>query len=820
MSLLRLLIRLGRLSDKQMTLEKRKHLKSQKWQMRKEKRKRKHFTKRVEMKSGSSTDDAAYSKALTHASEEDSICKQKRRKDDKDGGVQDSPDCSKLESIVETEPLDAAAIAANELPQDKEEGKRSHSRKRRVRREPVVEKTESEESWGGGRSRQRFRSRKLANVRRNEPRVCEKIQTMPCSQLVHCNQRCIDCDQAYRKGGPVGKKSNYCRFLCFRRMRRNEGETIPAGFLDVEAVTKDEMLPYIYQAKGPQMDRETAKYILSHVLSTFCDIVGEEVKSRKDFDGGGPLSVAWKPYVDGARELCDVCATTIFNFHRFCGSCGFVVCPDCWSLRVAGKGQKGKKKAGGWEMQCRRPGVTHIAKKLLIAQIFPRATLFETSDEMHRICQDLSISSVFPCVCEKRGSSIQPSVPLLEDMAGSVPAAYAEFPELPVDVPHRWLCEGRLLLLDDPAHPNNLEAFQCCWRLGQPVMVAKVNKRLSPTLWTPEAFGNQFGSQTADMVDCRFGALIKQVPVWQFWNGFDRVSVRLRDDAEEPMLLKLKDWPPGEDFSEIMPDRFKDLMGGLPLREYTQRDGRLNLAARLPDFLGKPDLGPKMYNAYGSAAYPLDGTTNLHLDMSDAVNVLVYVGTPFSESPDGDDASRCEEEMVAAHNAVDECDDLTRERMEQNRSNKMGALWHIYAAEDADKIRHLLRKVAEVDGKKIDGGHDPIHDQNFYLDLELRKRLLDDYGVKGWAILQCLGDAVFIPAGAPHQVRNLHSCIKIAEDFVSPEHLTHCVQLTHEFRQLPETHSNHEDKLQVKNIIFHTVKDAVGVLKSSAHTAI
>jgi len=38
------------------------------------------------------------------------------------------------------------------------------------------------------------------------------------------------------------------------------------------------------------------------------------------------------------------------------------------------------------------------------------------------------------------------------------------------------------------------------------------------------------------------------------------------------------------------------------------------------------------------------------------------------------------------------------------------------------------------------------------LDQTLRKRLYDEYGVQGWAIVQFLGDAVFIPAGAPHQV--------------------------------------------------------------------
>lgn len=101
-------------------------------------------------------------------------------------------------------------------------------------------------------------------------------------------------------------------------------------------------------------------------------------------------------------------------------------------------------------------------------------------------------------------------------------------------------------------------------------------------------------------------------------------------------------------------------MVNLPLPEYTKRDGRLNLASRLPNFFVRPDLGPKMYNAYGKrSAFNIlatsyeeytdsyltsslcrvppglistedrrVGTTNLHLDVSDAVNVMVYVGIP------------------------------------------------------------------------------------------------------------------------------------------------------------------------------------------------
>jgi len=61
-------------------------------------------------------------------------------------------------------------------------------------------------------------------------------------------------------------------------------------------------------------------------------------------------------------------------------------------------------------------------------------------------------------------------------------------------------------------------------------------------------------------------------------------------------------------------------------------------------------------------------------------------------------------------------------------------------------------------------------------------------------------------------VRNLYNCIKIAEDFVSPENVRHCFHLTEEFRNLTESHSNHEDKLQIKNIIYHSVKDSLSVL--------
>lgn len=103
--------------------------------------------------------------------------------------------------------------------------------------------------------------------------------------------------------------------------------------------------------------------------------------------------------------------------------------------------------------------------------------------------------------------------------------------------------------------------------------------------------------------------------------------------------------------------------------------------------------------------------------------------------------------------AIDEagCDVASKKRARDPKEIP-GAVWHIYHASDADSIRDLLNKVSVERGEQPQPNNDPIHDQSSYLDSDLRARLFEEYGVQGYAVLQCLGDSIFIPAGAPHQV--------------------------------------------------------------------
>ena len=119
-----------------------------------------------------------------------------------------------------------------------------------------------------------------------------------------------------------------------------------------------------------------------------------------------------------------------------------------------------------------------------------------------------------------------------------------------------------------------------------------------------------------------------------------------------------------------------------------------------------------MYNAMASSDTPgTKGTTRLHMDMADAVNLMLYA----TLTPEGKPG---------------------------------GAVWDIYDASDAGKIRDFLK--VKFKGKFQ---NDPIHSQTFYLDCDLRKELYEEFGVKSYRIYQRPGDAIFVPAGCAHQAR-------------------------------------------------------------------
>uniref|UniRef100_A0A8C1DWX5 Probable JmjC domain-containing histone demethylation protein 2C n=2 Tax=Cyprinus carpio TaxID=7962 RepID=A0A8C1DWX5_CYPCA len=409
---------------------------------------------------------------------------------------------------------------------------------------------------------------------------------------------------------------------------------------------------------------------------------------------------------------------------------------------------------------------------------------------MPNILDDIIASVVENKIPAGRGTKLNLKHEPLEESKAERKKAVEEPPKLYADIPHCWLYERRLLWLKDHRNSNNWKLFRECWRQGQPVLVSGVHKKLNASLWKAESFNQEFADHQGDLLNCKDGVMSNS-GVKEFWDGFEDLTKRPKSKDGETVVYRLKDWPSGEEFMALMPSRYDDLMKNLPMPEYSDPEGNLNLASHLPSFFVRPDLGPRLCCAYGVAASQEQdfGTANLHMEVSDIISVLVYVGVAKGNGVLSKTGvlKRLEEEDL---------DDNVKKRLKDS-SETPGALWHIYTSKDGEKIKEFLHKLAKEQGVEIPVDHDPIREPSWYLSRKLRQRLLEEYAIQGWTVVQFLGDSVLIPAGALHQVQNLHSCVQVINDFVSPEHVVHSFHLTQELRSSKEE-INYEDKLQVE----------------------
>ncbi|KAF8869472.1 hypothetical protein BD779DRAFT_1457360 [Infundibulicybe gibba] len=301
-------------------------------------------------------------------------------------------------------------------------------------------------------------------------------------------------------------------------------------------------------------------------------------------------------------------------------------------------------------------------------------------------------------------------------------------------------------------------AFQILWAKNLPLVFGDIWLKGD---WTPTGFTQTHGGKKIFVYDSRYTSP-KEMTVENFFLEFNK------DESLRTWAIKTKDWPPSTGFREYFKSYFGAFMDGVPMPAYTRHDGWKNLAAHFPideapHRTFKPDLGPKMYVA--TKDHTQAGSTRLHMDVTSAVNILVYdskYGTPTNDEG--------------------------------------GATWHIFRPEDSGAICNYIRsKFPNADSPN------PIHAQETYLDKGMIEELLS-LGVRPFRIHQRCGDAVFIPAGAAHQailliicqVSNLSSCIKIACDFLCLEGIPACSQVTNELRILAR-----EDILQLRAMLYY-----------------
>ncbi|XP_065878744.1 lysine-specific demethylase JMJ26-like [Euphorbia lathyris] len=420
--------------------------------------------------------------------------------------------------------------------------------------------------------------------------------------------------------------------------------------------------------------------------------------------------------------------------------------------------------------------------------------------------------------------------------------------------------------LDDIQEDQELFKFQRHWAKGEPVIVRNVLKVTPNLSWEPmvmwralcESLDLESSSKMSEVkaIDCLASCEV-EIKTRQFFKGY--MEGRIYHNFW-PQMLKLKDWPPSDKFEDLLPRHCDEFISALPFQEYSDpKAGILNIAVKFPPGMLKPDLGPKTYIAYGTREElgRGDSVTKLHCDMSDAVNILTHT----SEVSLTGEQHAAIKQLKHIHRKQDEREGLVRDEVngeygnswkdefdasksngldkhafesgeyeisdnEQNRvrlkgeltenetdNSGGGALWDIFRREDVPKLEEYLRRhymeFRHTFCSPVKQVVHPIHDQSFYLTLEHKKKLKEEFGVEPWTFEQNVGEAVFIPTGCPHQVRNLKSCTKVAVDFVSPENIHECLRLNKEYRKLPKNHKAREDKLEIKKMIIYALDNAV-----------
>ncbi|CAL5067670.1 unnamed protein product [Urochloa decumbens] len=405
---------------------------------------------------------------------------------------------------------------------------------------------------------------------------------------------------------------------------------------------------------------------------------------------------------------------------------------------------------------------------------------------------------------------------------------------------------------------GGLDHFQEHWLKGQPVIVRDVLTLSSGLSWEPMVMWRALRETRDKKEHERLSVMAVEsltlrevdVKLCMFFKGYTCGTVDLEG---LPVLLKLKDWPQHSSFEDRLPRHGAEFMSMLPFREYTDpKSGPLNLAVKLPNDVKKPDLGPKAYIEYG-VAQELgigDSVTKIHCDTCDAIYILTHTDeiklrvkrieaiekkkeslSKMLESqilqasqidpdgshtkqpvldvaPDGQegksehipDGQACCKKIKVGEIGISLESKDDKDPLAEGNQPEGSALWDIFRREDVGELQQYLKKHAEefrdCNYEPVIQVDHPIHDSCFYLTNEHKRKLKEEYGIEPWTFEQKLGEAVFVPAGCPYQVRNLKSCVKVALEFVSPENMRECIRLTEEFRLLPKGHRLNEDKLE------------------------
>lgn len=698
------------------------------------------------------------------------------------------------------------------------------------------------------------------------------LQDGSCLKVAPRLPKCREC-KAQRSNRNGQQNANICKFDAFRKLCYNgKGLLNVAGFLgpaDIEADDVDLWLPC--KSKHTSLGVGDGQYLMTHLKEFFTRLLRQDTSLKfSESSEVEPGSLLWHRPMEGVQETCDTCDTTVFDVHWTCKKCGFVVCNECHSRQVAADETEDQDETRkmDWPL-CSAKRQHHSPDDLSLTQIIPQEAVSALMQKFSRLMDgSKSANETFgndkpngksdeetnaeedesevkkKCstfVTGLTSSGVKQHAP--EDLACAKPTSRpiceeAGFTEIgtasklsPDDIDKEQeqdscncsdlpkpkeaqMSTDAVVTSSSPEPPygalvigtrsdtKSLEQFQRQWRQSMPVVVRSCKEGgFCSDLWRPDAFTKRFGHLRLELVSCLNGTTHRFQSAEKFWNGFRNAS-----SGKNAGLLRFKDWPLADDWTGALGDHCADLNRALPIPGYTLADGQFNLAAHLPGFFHQPDLATRIHVGYGNLAQGHVTLSKMQANPVDFVNVVTFADHKVPNDSLESRAS-CVTQLLEDSHFVGNSSQFTE------NPDKVVAVWHVYHPMYSNKIQAFLNKVSgNTSWKSGDQNRSGSpSDTGGYLDAELLDRLQSEVGVHPVVIVQCLCDAVFIPASAFYQMKVVRECVSVTKEFISSE------SIKSSFSTQPPDGNNSrnykQEHFQIKNLVYHTMKDCIGVLE-------
>ncbi|CAN8311682.1 unnamed protein product [Cochlearia groenlandica] len=642
------------------------------------------------------------------------------------------------------------------------------------------------------------------------------VSCLNCNQRAFCDT-CISIQYSEISIKEVEKVCPVCRGLCDCKHCLRSDNTVKVRIREIPVLDK---LQYLYR-------------LLSAVLPVIKQIHIEqcaEVELEKRLRGAEIDLVRARLKAD-EQMCCNVCRIPVIDYYRHCSNCSYDLCLRCcqdlraeFSVQISGANQIIRDETGAHKL------------KLNFSYKFPK---WEANGDGSIPCppkeyggcgsRSLNLARIF------KMNWVAKLVKNAEEMVNGCKACDLRNPESSDREASGENSLSSLWL--DTVKSNGVANFEKQWAEGRPVIVKRVLDESSLSRWDPETIWR-------DVDDISDEKLKEHDPFLKAINCLDgsEFDVRLgaftkayKDGRNQetglPLLWKLKEWPSPSASEKFIFYQRPEFIRRFPFLEYIHpRLGLLNVAAKLPHYSLQSDAGPKINVSSGAYKEIGDGDSlaSIQYNMRDMVYVLVHTseekklvsGEPEVKMNENESLLCLEEklkggelhylslgrvtldnnesEMMLTVNTKNVSDH--RHIMESTCTSSFaagGAKWDVFRRQDVPKlVEYLQRTFQKPDNFKAEFVSSPLY-EGLFLNEHHKRQLKDKFGVEPWTYEQHRGDAIFIPAGCPFQVKNLQSNVQVTLDFLCPESVGESARLAEEIRCLP---NDHEAKLQILEI--------------------